>query len=127
MVPVEYSEVITRTPSTQIVSWPRNSPEPRMKPTGSIRTRASRSAALGPFQLATVSHVNSAVRPREIATNRVRVQTVERTERIFVHSALIRSRARVPLLAAGMAGTRTGAAGDWVVIGHSRPPGQARC
>ena len=86
-----------------------------------MTTLAFRSAARGPFQLATVSHVNSAVRPSVITTNRVSVQTVERTERIFVHSALIRSRARVRRPAAGRGGTRAGAAGDCVVIGHSCP------
>ena len=78
--------------------------------------------------LATVSHVNSAVRPRLITTKMISVQTVERTERIFVHSALSRSPARGRLPTAGTAGEGgrgggrgAGAAGDSVVIGHPRP------
>src|SRR5260221_12266658 len=100
-----------------------------MKPTGSSRTLAFRSAALGPFQLAAVSHVNSAVRPMVITTNRTSVQTVERTERIFVHSALSRLPARVWLAAGGTASTRAWAAGGLGFIGHSRRqrlPGSAR-
>ena len=35
MTPVEYSLVITSTPSTQIVSWPNCRPAPRMPFVGS--------------------------------------------------------------------------------------------
>ena len=90
MTPVEYSVVITSTPSTQMVSWPSPMPAPRMKPIGLAATVAFRSAACGPVQLATVSPVNSAVKPTVRTTNSSRVQTVDRTERIFVHSASMR-------------------------------------
>ena len=63
ITPVEYSVVITSTPSTQMVSWPRPMPAPRMKPTGLATMVASRSAACGPVQCDSVSQVNSAVKP----------------------------------------------------------------
>src|SRR5258708_14274879 len=93
-----------------------------MNPTGSSTTLASRSAACAPFQLDTVSHVNSAVRPRVSTTNRVSVQTVERTERTFVHSALSRLPARVWLPAAGTAGPPAGPPGGSGVIRPPPPP-----
>src|SRR5580704_17245113 len=84
MTPVEYSVVITSTPSTQSVSWPRPSPAPRMKPTGSVATDTSRDAACGPLQSDAVSDVNSVVKPRVITTKMISVQNVDRTERILV-------------------------------------------
>ena len=86
ITPVEYSVEISSAPSTAIASWPRPVPAPRMKFTGSATIVASRVAARGPFQLATVSQVNSAVKPTVTTTKTISVQIVERTERIFVHS-----------------------------------------
>ena len=40
MAPVEYSLLITITPSTQRASWPRPSPAPKMTAVGSDRSRA---------------------------------------------------------------------------------------
>src|SRR6185437_10332899 len=45
------------------------------------------SAARGPFGLCTTSAVSRAVSPTVITTNSNRVHTVERTDRILVHSA----------------------------------------
>jgi hypothetical protein len=116
MTPVEYSVLITSTPSTHSVSWPRPRPEPRMKPTGSVRTRASRGPACGPFQLAAVSQVNSEVRPMVTTMKTITVQTVERTDRIFVHSEASRWLKPVPRVGA-TAGALAGVTAEVVVIG----------
>jgi len=39
IAPVEYSLLITITPSTQMASWPRPSPAPKMTAVGSVRSR----------------------------------------------------------------------------------------
>jgi len=77
---------------------------------------ASRAAACGPFQCEAVSQLSSAVMPMLTTTNAASVQTVERTERIFVHSACIRFTNPAWPLAAGPDGPRAGAT-DVVVIG----------
>ena len=75
-----------RRPARRSRAGPGPSPAPRMKFTGSAMIVALRVAARGPVQLATVSQVNSAVKPMVTTTKMISVQTVERTERIFVHS-----------------------------------------
>ena len=94
ITPLEYSLVMTSTPSTPMASCPRPIPVPRMKPTGSDRALASRAAARGPYQFDSVSQAISAVKPTHTTTKMTSVQTVERTERILVHSA--RSRPAKP-------------------------------
>src|SRR5262245_8668224 len=88
-----------------------------MKATGSAMIRRLRSSARGPFQLATISSVRPAVSPTVSTTNRISVQTVERTERIFVHSAASRppNRTRRAARVANDAGA--GATGDVVATG----------
>ena len=102
-----------------------------MKPTGSEMAVASRDAALGPYQCDSVSQAISAVKPMHTTTKMTSVQTVERTERILVHSA--RSRPANPAWrpAAGSSGPRVGVTGEVVVTGPSPPrfspdPGRAR-
>ena len=114
-----------------MASCPSPTPVPRMKPTGSAMALTSREAAFGPYQCVSVSQAISAVKPMHTTTKMISVQTVERTERIFVHSA--RSRLANPAWrpAAGSAGPRVGVTGDVVVIGPSPPrrspdPGRAR-
>ena len=106
---------------TQMASCPSPIPVPRMKPTGSAMALASRAAALGPYQCDSVSQVISAVRPMHTTTKMTSVQTVERTERIFVHSARIRLVNLAWRPAAGPAGPRVGVTGDVVVIGPFPP------
>src|ERR1700761_6225117 len=86
ITPVEYSVVTTSTPSTAMASCPSPIPVPMMKPTGSDRALASREAACGPYQCDSLSQAISAVKPIHTTTKTASVQTVERTERIFVHS-----------------------------------------
>jgi hypothetical protein len=102
-----------------------------MKPTGSEMALESRDAALGPYQCVSVSQAISAVKPTHTTTKMTSVQTVERTERIFVHSARNRPANPAWRPAAGSASPRVGVTGDVVVIGHSPPrrspdPGWAR-
>src|ERR1022692_201457 len=89
ITPVEYSLEITSTPSTQMVSCPNSSPEPRIWLTGSAATWA-RWLAPDLSHPSTVSQVNRPVNPSVTITSRVSDQTVDRTDRIFVHSASIR-------------------------------------
>ena len=119
MTPVEYSVVMSRAPSTQIVSWPSPIPAPRMKPTGFLITLASRAAACGPVQLDTVRKVNSSVNPTVRTTNSSSVQIVERTERILVHSASIRWPKPMRRPAGGSAARVAGAGGAADVIRHA--------
>ena len=82
-----------------------------MKPTGSEMALASRDAALGPYQCVSVSQAISAVKPTHTTTKMTSVQTVERTERIFVHSARNRPTNPAWRPAAGSAGPRVGVTG----------------
>jgi hypothetical protein len=86
ITPVEYSLVITSTPSTQMVSCPNSSPEPRIVLTGSATIWA---CWLGSdlSHCSTVSQVNSAVNPSVSTMSKPSDQTVDRTDRILVHSA----------------------------------------
>ena len=85
MTPVEYSLVMTSTPRTQMVSWPNSSPDPRIVLTGSALICA-RDAAPLLSHCRMVSQVNRPVKPKVTTTSRTSDQTVERTDRIFVHS-----------------------------------------
>src|SRR6202167_3221702 len=87
ITPGEYWLVMTSTPGTQMASCPSPTPVPRMKPTGSEMTLMSRDAARGPYQCDSVSQAISAGSPTHTTQKITSVQTVERTERIFVHSA----------------------------------------
>src|SRR6266536_1082999 len=85
IMPVAYSLAITRTPRTQIASWLSWKPEPRIVLTGSAMSwRCWLGSAL--LHCDTVSQVSSAVKPRVSTTSSPSEATVERTERIFVHS-----------------------------------------
>ena len=90
ITPVEYSVAISSTPRTAMVSWPRPMPAPKMKPTGSATIVASLAGARGPVQCDTDSQLSRAVRPTVMITNSISVQTVDRTDRILVHSASMR-------------------------------------
>jgi hypothetical protein len=122
ITPVEYSLVMISTPRTAMASWPRPIPVPRMKPTGSARTLRFRAAARGPNQFDSVSQAISAVKPMHTTTKMTSVQTVERTERILVHSA--RSRPENPAWrpVAGSAGPRAGVTGAAAVMRCSPGP-----
>src|SRR6185437_5966157 len=125
MTPVPYSVVISSTPSTQMVSWPRLMPAPMMKLTGSAEIVASLVTWLGPeFQLAEISDVSSTSKPTVTATNAISVQTVERTERILVHSEA--SRRPKPLTPPAGAVPRAGALAGTGLVGAGAVTGRSR-
>src|SRR5215469_15230509 len=72
-----------------MASWPRPRPVPRMKLTGSVTIPDERASPLPLFSAFRVTQVNRAVSPRLTTTKMISVQTVDLTERIFVHSASI--------------------------------------
>ncbi len=119
ITPVEYSLVITRMPSTQIVSWPSPIPAPRMKPTGSVVIATSPPPDPRLPQLATTSAVRPAVSPTVSTTNKIRVQSVERTDLILVHSASISPPNAARRLGGSAAALLAGAEGDVVVMADS--------
>jgi len=87
IIPVEYSEVIASTPSTASVSWATPYPMVTMKTARAepVPTTASGPAPAGALDVPQLSRV---LNPTMSATVRARVQTVERTVRVLIHSEL---------------------------------------
>ena len=82
IIPVEYSPVITRTPSTAIASWETLTPASAM----SSGFRFARSPELIEPQCEEVTAAKSAGSPIVSRTATNSDQRVERSERSFVHS-----------------------------------------
>ena len=87
IIPVEYSAVITRTPSTPIKSWASITPV-RLMATGSVPKSASGPSS--PVVMAPVL-VSAATAPKPTTTTTVAssVYTVDRSDRILIHSETI--------------------------------------
>ena len=82
IIPVAYSPVMNRTPSTPIASWARKMPA-RLRVVGS-NLAASPGSCGG--QCATVTEGTRTASPRMKTTAASREKTVERSERSLVHS-----------------------------------------
>src|SRR3984957_209393 len=85
VTPVEYSLDITRTPRTQMVSWPNSSPEPRIVLTGSDMIWARCEGSLL-VHCRMVSQVNRPVKPKVTTTSSASDQRAERAERFWAHA-----------------------------------------
>src|SRR4051812_10844182 len=82
MPPVEYSDVMSMTPSTATASWPNVSPA-RLTPAGS---KVALSTASTSDHVDAVPQQTRAENPTVTANRAESVQNVERTVRSFVHS-----------------------------------------
>src|SRR5579862_4427717 len=90
IAPVEYSLLITITPRTQRASWPRPNPAPKISAVGLVTSVTWLGWLPGAFHWRDTTLATSVLKPIATATNAKRDQRVERTERIFVHSAVSR-------------------------------------
>src|ERR1700722_12808219 len=88
IAPVEYSLLITITPSTQMASWPRPNPAPNSTAVGSSSSLTWLGWLPGLFQVLLMTIMISALKPIATIMNASSDQSLERTERILVHSAL---------------------------------------
>src|SRR6516165_10002795 len=86
IAPVEYSLLITITPSTQIASWPMPNPAPKITDVGSVSSVACSGWRPGLSQLLEMTLATSVLKPIATTTNASSDQRVDLTERIFVHS-----------------------------------------
>ena len=85
---MEYSLLITITPSTQMASWPRPNPAPNSTAVGSVSSVRWLGWLPGLFQVLEMTVAISALNPIATITNASSDQIVDRTDRIFVHSAV---------------------------------------
>jgi hypothetical protein len=104
----------------RMASWPSPSPVPRMKLTGSVTMPDPRASLLPVFSAFGVSQVNRPVSPRLTTTKAASVHTVARTDRIFVHSASIRSAKRARW-AAGAGGGAAAEDAERALCGRPAP------
>src|ERR1700733_15832467 len=89
MAPLVYSLLMTITPSTQMASWPRPRPAPKITAVGSASNLAWLGWLPGEFQVFEMTIAISAENPMATTTKAASDQTVDRTDRIFVHSEWI--------------------------------------
>jgi len=71
-----------------MASWPRPNPAPNSTAVGSSSSRTWLGWLPGLFQVLLMTMMISALKPIATIMNASRDQSVDRTERIFVHSAL---------------------------------------
>src|SRR5258708_7503760 len=87
IAPVVYSLENTMTPRTLAAGSPTKKPGPKISPVGADSAYASAGCGPGWPQLWCRTTAKSVLKPMATTTNAARDHTVERTERILVHSA----------------------------------------
>ena len=87
IAPVEYSLLITITPSTQMASWPRPNPAPNSTAVGSVEQPDVVGVVARAVPGVGDDDAISALKPMATTMNASSDHSVDLTERIFVHSA----------------------------------------